>query len=392
MKGLDDSIGRFLDGLDQAGRKRVLRPVDPLPAGRVRVGGRELVNFSSNDYLGLSRHPEVVERSRRWLNEYGAGSGASRLVTGHLAAMEALEAKIARCKQTEAALILASGWQCNASVLPALLDKALWGAEPLVFADKLIHASLHAGLELSGARRYRYRHDDLDHLESLLKAHADKEGPRFIVTETVFSMDGDVTDMAALAALASRWDAFLYVDEAHATGVLGANGFGLSPGMGAELAMGTFSKGLGSFGAYVACSARLRHYLINRASGLIYATGLPPAVLGAIDAALDLVPRLEGERTRLQMMGRRLRDGLRAAGLDTGPSASQIVPLILGDEGRTLAVAKALEDRGILGIAIRPPTVPPGTSRIRFALSAVHSDADLDRLLAAILDAVEATP
>lgn len=390
MMGLDDSIKHFLDGLDQAGRKRVLRPVEPLPAGRVRVGGRELVNFSSNDYLGLSRHPEVVERSRRWLNEFGAGSGASRLVTGHLAAMEALEAKIARAKQTEAALILASGWQCNASVLPALLDKTLWGAEPLVFADKLIHASLHAGLELSGARRYRYRHDDLDHLESLLAAHQAKPGPRFIVTETVFSMDGDVTDMAALSALARRWDAFLYVDEAHATGVLGPQGFGLSPGMGADIAMGTFSKGMGSFGAYVACSARLREFLINRASGLIYATGLPPATLGAIDAALDLVPRLEGERTRLQLMARRLREGMQAAGLDTGPSASQIVPLILGDERRTLEIAKALEARGLLGIAIRPPTVPPGTSRIRFALSAVHSDADIERLLAAIIQCVEA--
>lgn len=390
MMGLDDSIGHFLDGLDQAGRKRVLRPVDPLPAGRVRVGGRELINFSSNDYLGLSRHPEVVERSRRWLNEYGAGSGASRLVTGHLAAMEALEAKIARAKQTEAALILASGWQCNASVLPALLDKALWGVEPLVFADKLIHASLHAGLELSGARRYRYRHDDFNHLESLLKAHADKPGPRFIVTETVFSMDGDVTDMAALSALAQRWDAFLYVDEAHATGVLGLQGFGLSPGMGADMAMGTFSKGMGSFGAYVACSARLREFLINRASGLIYATGLPPATLGAIDAAMDLVPRLEGERTRLQLMARHLREGLRAAGLDTGPSACQIVPLILDDEQRTLGVARALEARGLLGIAIRPPTVPPGTSRIRFALSAVHSDADIERLLTAIVECVEA--
>ncbi|MBI3446762.1 MAG: 8-amino-7-oxononanoate synthase [Magnetospirillum sp.] len=389
MKGLDDSIGRFLAGLDQAGRQRFLRPVDPMPAGRVRVGGRELINFSSNDYLGLSRHPEVVERARRWVSEYGAGSGASRLVTGHLSAIEALEAKIARAKQTEAALVLASGWQCNASVLPALLDKTLWDAEPVVFADKLIHASMHAGLELAGARRIRYRHDDLGHLEDLLKAHADRPGPRFIVTETVFSMDGDATDMAALADLAKRWDAFLYVDEAHATGVLGAQGFGLSPGHGADLAMGTFSKAMGSFGAYVACSAKLRQYLVNRASGLIYATAVPPAVLGAIDAALDLVPRMEAERTRLQMMARKLRNALQAAGLDTGASASQIVPVILGDEHRTLTMAKALEDRGILGIAIRPPTVPPGTSRIRFALSSVHSDADIDRLIAAILDCRE---
>lgn len=392
MMGLDDSIATFLDGLDQAGRKRMLRPVEPLPAGRVRIGGRELVNFSSNDYLGLSRHPEVIERARRWLHEFGAGSGASRLVTGHLAALEALEGRIARAKKTEAALVMASGWQCNASVLPALLDKALWGAEPIVFADKLIHASLHAGLELSGAKRYRYRHDDLGHLEELLQAHAGKPGPRFIVTETVFSMDGDVTDMAALCDLARRWNAFLYVDEAHATGVLGEQGFGLSPGMGADLVMGTFSKGMGSFGAYVACSARLRDYLVNRASGLVYATALPPPVLGAIDAAIDLVPRLEGERTHLQLMARRLRDGLKARGLDTGPSASQIVPLIMGDERRTLDLAKALECRGMLGIAIRPPTVPPGTSRIRFALSSVHSEADIEALLAVICQCLEALP
>lgn len=392
MKGLDDSIARFLDDLDRSGRRRVLRPVEPLHGGRVRINGRELINFSSNDYLGLSRHPDVIEGARRRLNEFGAGSGASRLVTGHLAALDSLEARIARAKKTEAALVLASGWQCNASVLPALLDKALWGAEPVVFADRLIHASLHAGLELSGARRVRYRHDDLNHLDELLRAHADKPGPRFIVTETVFSMDGDVIDLPALVALAERWNAFLYVDEAHATGVLGAQGFGLSPGLGVDLAMGTFSKGMGSFGAYVACSARLRDYLVNRASGLVYATALPPAVLGAVEAAIDLIPRMEGERTRLQLNAQHLRDGLRAAGLDTGPSASQIVPLILGDEERTLAVARALEARGMLGIAIRPPTVPPGTSRIRFALSAQHSEADIEHLIAAVVECVEAVP
>jgi len=392
MNGLDDTILRFLAGLDAAGRRRTLRPVEPLPGGRVRVRGRELLNFSSNDYLGLTRHPQVVERARRWATEFGAGSGASRLVTGHLAAVDAIETKIAKAKQAEAALILASGWQCNASVLPPLLDKALWGAEPLVLADKLIHASLIAGLDLSGARRIRYRHDDLGHLEDLLKAHADRPGPRFIVSETVFSMDGDATDVAALAEIARRWNAFLYLDEAHATGVLGPEGFGLTPGHGVELAMGTFSKAMGSFGAYVACSAPTREYLINRASGLIYATAVPPAVLGAMDAAIDLVPTLGPERAHLDRIARRLREKLQAAGLDTGTSTTQIVPLILGDEARTLQVAKALEDRGILAIAIRPPTVPAGTSRIRFALSAVHSDADIDHLIAAVLEAVEESP
>ena len=392
MEGLNDSLGRYLAGLDQAGRRRALRPVEPMPGGRVRVGGRELINFSSNDYLGLTHHPVVVERASRWAREFGAGAGASQLVTGHLAALAAIETKIARAKQSEAALVLASGWQCNASVLPALLDKALWGETPLVLADRLIHASLHVGLSQGHGRCLRYRHDDLGRLEDLLRANADRPGPRFIVSETVFSMDGDACDVGALKAIADRWNAFLYLDEAHATGVLGKTGFGLTPGHGVDLAMGTFSKGMGGFGAYVACSAILRDTLINRASGLIYATALPPAVLGAMDAALDLVPGMAAERARLQMMAAGLRDRLQSAGLDTGRSSTQIVPVILGDEHRTLAVARALEDRGVLGIAIRPPTVPTGTSRIRFALSAAHSAADLDHLVAAVLDAVEAVP
>jgi 8-amino-7-oxononanoate synthase len=392
MDGLNDRLEHYLAELDRAGRRRGLRPLEHLPGGRVRLQGRELINFSSNDYLGLARHPVVVERAARWAREFGAGSGASQLVTGHSAALAAIEAKIARAKQSEAALVLSSGWQCNASVLPALLDRDLWGAEPLVLADRLIHASLIAGLKLGGGRLIRYRHDDLGHLEHVLEANAGRAGPRIIVSETVFSMDGDAGDVAALAALAGRWDAILYLDEAHATGVLGESGFGLTPGHGIDIAMGTFSKGLGGFGAYVACSAPLRDYLINRASGLIYATALPPSVLGAIDAALDLVPTMVAERTRLQLMAAGLRRRLQAHGLDTGRSSTQIVPLILGDERRTLAVARALEDRGILGIAIRPPTVPPGTSRIRFALSAAHSSADMDLLVQAVLEAVEANP
>jgi len=391
MQELDDILAGALAGLQSAGRKRALIPVERLENGRIRRRGRELIDFSSNDYLGLSRHPALIERSRQWAAEFGTGSGASRLVTGHLAAYEVVEAKIARAKGSETAMVMVSGWQTNASVLPALIDRSLWGAEPVVFADRLIHASLHAGLTLAGARAHRYRHDDLGHLEELLEKSADRPGPRVIVSETVFSMDGDVIDAAALAALANKWNALLYLDEAHATGVMGPTGFGLTPGLGIDLAMGTFSKGMGSFGAYVGCSARMRDYLVNRASGLIYATALPPTVLGAIDAALDLVPTMAGERARLARNATRLRAGLAEAGLDTGPSASQIVPVILGDEHRTLRVAAWLEEHGVLGIAIRPPTVPPGTSRIRFALSAVHSDADIDRLIALVPQAVEET-
>jgi 8-amino-7-oxononanoate synthase len=391
MHDLDSRLNAILDDLAAQGRRRALRAVEPLDHGRVRIDGREIVNFSSNDYLGLSRHPQVVERAREWAARWGAGSGASRLVTGHLDALGAVEEKIAAAKGVEAALVFSSGWQCNASVLPVLLDRALWGAEPLIFADRLNHASLHLGCQVAGARQNRFRHNDLTHLKDLLARTAREPGPRVIVTESVFSMDGDAPDVDQLAALAEEWNALLYLDEAHATGVLGANGFGLSVGAHVDVAMGTFSKAMGSFGAYVACSKAVKDILVNKASGVIYTTALPPATLGAIDAAIDLVPTLGPARARLQAMATHVRARFHEAGLDTGASSTQIVPVILGDEERTLKAAARLEENGLLGIAIRPPTVPTGTSRIRFALSAAHSDADIERLIHATIDAVRTT-
>lgn len=391
MYDLDTRLNSALDELAAQGRRRSLRAVEPLDGGRIRVQGREMINFSANDYLGLSRHPQVIERAREWAARWGAGSGASRLVTGHMDALGAIEEKIAAAKGVEAALVLASGWQCNASVLPALLDRALWGAEPLVFADRLNHASLHLGCQVAGAKQNRFRHNDLTHLKELLHRTARETGPRFIVTESVFSMDGDVPDVDQLAAIAEEWNAILYLDEAHATGVLGANGFGLSVGAHVDVAMGTFSKAMGSFGAYVGCSKAMKDYLVNKASGLIYATALPPATLGAIDAAIDLVPTMAAARARLRAMSDHVRARFHEAGLDTGASSTQIVPVILGEEEQTLRVAATLEEQGLLGIAIRPPTVPTGTSRIRFALSAAHSDADIERLIDATIAAVRAS-
>ncbi|OAN44264.1 8-amino-7-oxononanoate synthase [Magnetospirillum moscoviense] len=392
MRNLDETIGRVLADLAQDGRLRSLRAVEPMDGGRIRIDGRELVNFSSNDYLGLSRHPALIERARQWAERYGAGATASRLVTGHTAALAAIEEKIAAAKGVEAALVLASGWQCNASVLPALLDKALWGAEPLVFADRLNHASLHMGCQSAGIRQTRFRHNDMTHLDELLARSAREPGPRFIVTESVFSMDGDAPDVDRLVALAEEWDAFLYLDEAHATGILGTNGFGLSVGTHVDVSMGTFSKAMGSFGAYVASSRAVKDLLVNRASGLIYSTALPPAVLGAIDAAIDLVPTLGAERARLAALADKVRRAFAAADLDTAGSTTQIVPVILGDEDRTLKVAARLEQQGLLGIAIRPPTVPTGTARIRFALSATHSDEDIERLIDATIQAARDIP
>lgn len=392
MHDLDSRLNAAIAELTAQGRRRALRGVEPLDGGRIHMNGRDLVNFSSNDYLGLSRHPMVVERARDWAARWGAGSGSSRLVTGHLAALDAIEAKIAAAKGVESALVLASGWQCNVSVLSALLERSLWGAEPLVFADRLNHASLHMGCAVAGVRQNRFRHNDLGHLKDLLARTAREPGPRFIVTESVFSMDGDVPDVDQLSAIAEEWNAVLYLDEAHATGVLGANGFGLSVGTHVDVAMGTFSKAMGSFGAYVACSRAVKDWLVNKASGLIYATALPPATLGAMDAAIDLVPTMGAARARLQAMAEHVRSRFHDAGLDTGASSTQIVPVMVGDEDRTLKIAARLEEQGLLGIAIRPPTVPAGTSRIRFALSAAHSDSDVERLIEATIDAVRAIP
>ena len=350
--------------------------------------GHTLINFSSNDYLGLSRHPLLLERACEWTRRWGAGAGASRLVCGTLDLHKEVEAKIARLKGTEAALLFNSGWQANAAILPALFASDALGAEALVFTDRLNHASLHHGCAAAGIRQIRFRHNDLDHLESLLAQRAETAGVRFIITESVFSMDGDRADVAALADLADRHNAFLLLDEAHATGVLGPAGMGLS-GLAdgrIDLVMGTFSKALGGFGAYVAGTRTLCDYLVNRCGGLIYTTALPPAVLGAMDAALDLLPTLDAERERLLANAGRLRAALQSLGVDSGASSTQIVPAILGDEQETMAFSRRLEERGILGIAIRPPTVPPGTSRIRFALSAAHTDADVDALIDGLAD------
>lgn len=348
---------------------------------REAVPAEAALNFSSNDYLGLARHPLLAERAARFARLHGTGATASRLVCGTLEAHQAIEARLAALKGQEAAMLLASGWQANTSVLAALLRLA--GPEVQVFSDALNHASLIHGIRAAGVRARIFRHNDLAHLAALLA----EAGParRLIVTESVFSMDGDCADIAALRDLAAAHGAFLYVDEAHATGVLGRNGMGLCAGVpGIDLVMGTFSKALGSFGAYVAGSRTLIGWLQNECAGFIYTTALPPPVLGAIDAALDLVPTLDAERARLAASATRLRAMLAGLGADTGPSTTQIVPMLVGDAASALALASQLRARGILAVAIRPPTVPDGTSRIRFALSAAHDGAALDQLYGAL--------
>lgn len=386
MNGYETRWNQTLEALREAHLFRSLRPAVRMENARVRFGdGPVLVDFSSNDYLGLSYHPEMIAAAQDYAQRFGAGAGASRLVSGNLAPTEEIERKLAKAKQMQAALVFVSGAQANLTLLPALLDKKVLGAEPLVYADKLNHASLIQGCIAAGVKQIRFRHNDLAHLQELLERDSAENRPRFIITESVFSMDGDGPDIGALSALAEKFEAFLYIDEAHATGVLGASGFGLACGLKNALIMGTFSKGMGGFGGYVACSDILRDYLINRCGGLIYATALPPSVLGTMNKALDLVPKMQAQRQHLMNMAIFLRTRLQQAGLNTGASTTQIIPLILKEEAFCLKLAKRLEQEGFCTVAIRPPTVPVGTSRLRLALSALHQEADIQALVDSII-------
>ncbi|NVN05510.1 8-amino-7-oxononanoate synthase [Asaia spathodeae] len=393
MTRFDLLLRQALDSLEARALRRRLRPLQRTP-DQVLRHGQAICDFSSNDYLGLSGHRMLRERAADWALRHGTGSRASRLVSGTLDLHEQVETRLAAFKGTEAALLFASGWQANAAVLPALfrLAKEQTGEAPLVFCDKLNHASMHQGCAASGVRQIRFRHNDLAHLEALLKRHADLPGMRFILTESVFSMDGDTADIAALSALARHHDAFFYLDEAHATGVLGPQGRGLSHGHEVDLVMGTFSKALGGMGAYIAGSRALCDWLITTSSGFIYSTAPSPPMLGAMDAALELVPGLDPQRHALQQNAATLRGLLGDAGIDTGLSTTQIVPVILGDEETTLAVAGRLEQQGFLTIAIRPPTVPPGSARLRLALSATHDSSDITRLAEAVITASQSRP
>lgn len=383
MTVLFDSLARELQDLEaQALRRRLLRVEEVLPGGRVRLEGRVLLNLSSNDYLGLAQDPRVIAGAQEAAARWGAGAGASRLVAGHFQLHEEVEAKLAEFKGTEAAVIFSTGYMANLGTISALV-----GPGDLVFCDRLNHASIYDGIRLSGATLVRFPHRDLNRLEELLK----KGGPgrKLIVTDTVFSVDGDLAPLRELVDLKERYGAALMVDEAHATGVLGPKGAGLAEALGlsrrVEVQMGTFSKALGALGGYVAGDRRLIEYLHNRARAFIYSTALPPPVLGAVAAALEVVVQEPARRAYLLGQAEEFRHSLQNAGLDTLGSDTQIVPVLVGDNARTLDFAARLRARGLLAVALRPPTVPPGRARVRFSLTAAHSREDLKAAREAIL-------
>jgi 8-amino-7-oxononanoate synthase len=378
------NLARELENLTSQDLRRSLTTVEEaLPGGRVRVDGRVLLNLSSNDYLGLSQEPRLIAAVREAAARWGVGAGASRLVVGHLALHEEVEARLAEFKGTEAAVIFSTGYMANLGTISALV-----GPGDTVFCDRLNHASIYDGIKLSGAGLARFPHRDLDRLEALLQKAGN--GRRLIVTDSIFSVDGDLAPLKDLVELKDRYGACLIIDEAHATGVLGPRGAGLAAALGltqrVEVHMGTFSKALGSLGGFVAGDRRLIDYLHNRARSFIYSTAMPPPVLGAIAAALDIVTQEPERRRYLLTEAEKFRHTLTQAGFDILGSETQIVPVLVGENGPTLRLAARLRERGLMAVALRPPTVPPGRSRVRFSLSAAHTSEDLAAARQAILE------
>ena len=363
-------IEQFLRDREEAGLLRSLKPVAWRRDGRIKSGEREYIDFSSNDYLGLSAHPEIIEASKRAADEFGASSSASRLLSGDLSLHHKLEEKVARFKNKEAALVFNSGYQANAGII-----SALYGKSDCIFSDRLAHASIIDGISLSAAKLFRFRHNDVGHLESLLEKERVKFKKALIITETIFSMDGDKCPLKDLVKLKERYDCQLMVDEAHATGIFGKNGAGLVEEEGLEkevdLIMGTFSKALGSFGAYLAASRNVVDYLINICRSFIYSTALPPSVIAANLASIDIVAKESFRRDKLLEAARFLRAALTDKGFQVGGD-SQIIPVIIGDNLRTVEFARKLQEKGHWVLPIRTPTVPKGQGRLRFSLTFYH--------------------
>lgn len=384
---MNDWLGRLreqLQRLETDGLLRHLQVVEPLGRQVVR-GGRPLINLAGNDYLGLSQHPRIKSAAIEAIGLYGTGAGASRLVSGHQPIHAQLEARFARFKHAQAAIILPTGYMANLAVISTLA-----AAGDLICVDKTNHASLLDAARASGAMVRAYPHGQMAKLDRLLARHTRNHptGQRLIVTDSVFSMDGDTADLPTLCDLADRYDAILVVDEAHGTGVLGPSGAGLCELQGVEdrvdVVVSTASKALGGLGGIVTAGREVIDTLINRARCLIYTTAIPPAQAAAIGAALDIVHDEPQRRERLLKLSSRLRTAIHAMGLAQPRLqgiVTPIIPVIAGSVRAASDLAQHLEAQGLFAPAIRPPTVPPNTARVRVSLRADLEDGDIDRLI-----------
>ena len=377
---MNDTLTAFaqgkIDQLSAVSLMRTLKPTARLGGVWVERGGRRLVSFSCNDYLGLSHHPELKAAAIRAIETYGTGSGASRLITGDNPLFAQLEARLAALKGTEAACVFGSGFLANAGLIPTFV-----GPDDLVIADELSHACIWAGAKLSGAQTLAFRHNDVADLAAQLAEHRGSGGRCLVASEGVFSMDGDVAPLGEISRLCREHDAWLLVDDAHGLGVVGDGGgtARLFPDARVDLQMGTLSKSVGGYGAYVCATRPVVDFIKTRARTVVYTTGLPPANVAAALAALDVMAR-EPERIAAPIArARRL-----TTALNLPEAQSAVVPIILGEAETALAAARDLEAKGLLVAPIRPPTVPAGTARLRLAFSADHTEAQVDQLVDAV--------
>ena len=375
-------LKKDLQDLESLGDYRSLKTVDSPQGREIILDGKCVLNFCSNDYLGLANDARIKAAAIEAIEEHGFGSGASRLVCGNMGPHEKLEADLAQFKNTESALVYSSGYMANTGIIPALMDR-----HSVVLSDKLNHASIIDGIILSRAQLLRYPHADMQALEKMLKSlPVDKV--KLIVTDTIFSMDGDRALLKEIVDLAQSYEAMVMVDEAHAFGVLGAHGGGLVEELGIEtqvdIQMGTLSKAAGCFGAYVCGTKVLREYLINKSRSFIYTTAMPTALAQAARTALKIIFQGTQLRGKLQTNADYLRAQFQRMGFDTMNSSTPIIPILVKDSRQAVTMSKRLLEQGIFIQAIRPPTVPMGTARLRLTVMATHTQDDLDQLLNAL--------
>ncbi len=374
-----EKIEEFLLKREEEGLLRELKPVSSRSKGKISYKGKEYIDFSSNDYLGLSSHPKLIEAAKNALDKFGTANSASRLMSGDSELCHRLEEKTAEFKGKESALFFNSGYQANAGIISSLYDSG-----DCIFLDRLAHASLIDGTMLSRAKLLRFEHNDAGHLESILKEERHKFKNALIITESVFSMDGDKAPLKELADLKEKYGCEIFVDEAHATGIFGKNGSGVVEEAGLrekiDFIMGTFSKALAGFGAYLAASRKITGYLVNTCRSFIYSTALPPAIIASNLASIEVVKEESYRREKLFGLAQYFRNTLKNKGFKV-KGDSQIVPVIIGDNFKVTELACRLQEKGYWALPVRPPTVPNGQARLRFSLTVNHGKETLDRLI-----------